>query len=88
MAVTLIFTVIRSLRLENAPMFLFRFSDFNLPKIGKYNIADATGHYRICSRPVDDNARLSNLLLTMLERVDVKTDKFQDSVRPLSELVA
>jgi len=62
--------------------------DFNLPKIGKYNVADANGHYRICSRPVDDNARLSNLLLTMLQRVDVKTDKFQDSVRPLAELVA
>jgi len=62
--------------------------DFNLPKIGKYNVADANGHYRICSRPVDSDARLSNLLLTMLHRADVKTDKFQDSVRPLSELVA
>jgi hypothetical protein len=62
--------------------------DFNLPKIAKYNIADANGHYRICSRPVDGDARLSNLLLTMLQRVDVKADKFQDSVRPLSELVA
>ena len=62
--------------------------DFNLPKIGKYNVADANGHYRICSRPVDGDARLSNVLLTMLQRVDVKAEKFQDSVRPLSELVA
>jgi len=62
--------------------------DFNLPKIEKYNVADANGHYRICSRPVDGDARLSNLLLTMLQRVDVPADKFQDSVRPLSELVA
>ena len=54
--------------------------DFNLPKIGKYNVADANGHYRICSRPVDDDARLSNLLLTMLQRVDVRADQFQDSV--------
>ena len=61
--------------------------DFNLPKIGQYNVADANGHYRICSRPVDGDARLSNLLLTMLQRVDVSADKFQDSVRPLSELV-
>ncbi len=61
--------------------------DFNLPKIGKYNVADAGGHYKVCSRPVDGDARLSNLLLTMLQRVDVQADKFQDSVRPLTELV-
>lgn len=62
--------------------------DFNLPKIGKYNVADANGHYRVCSRPVDGDARLSNLLLTMLQRADVKVDRFQDSVRPLNELVS
>lgn len=62
--------------------------DFNLPKIGKYNVADAGGHYRICSRPVDGDARLSNLLLTMLQRAGVPGEKFQDSIRPLSEIVA
>jgi hypothetical protein len=61
--------------------------DFNLPKIGQYNVADATGHYKVCSRPVDSNARLSNLLLTMLQRVEVKTEKFQDSVGPISQIV-
>ena len=60
--------------------------DFNLPKIGRYNVADAMTHYRICSRPVDSDARLSNLFLTMLQRADVKVDRFQDSVRPLTEL--
>jgi len=62
--------------------------DFNLPKISKYDVSNASDHYRICSRPVDGDARVSNLLLTMLQRVDVKTEKFQDSVRPLTELVA
>jgi len=62
--------------------------DFNLPQIGQYNVADASGHYRICSRPVDSDARLSNLLLTMLQRVDVPTDSFQDSIGPISELIA
>lgn len=62
--------------------------DFNLPKIGQYNVADAIGHYKICSRPVDSDARLSNLLLTMLQRVDVKAETFQDSVRQLGELVS
>lgn len=61
--------------------------DFNLPKIGKYDVADATAHYKVCSRPVDDNARVSNLLLTMLQRVDVKTEKFQDSVAPISQIL-
>ena len=62
--------------------------DFNLPKIAKYDVTDAQGHYKICSRPVDDNARVSNLLLTMLQRTDVKVDKFQDSVGPISQIVA
>src|SRR5436853_124018 len=62
--------------------------DFNLPKIGKYDVANATEHYKICSRPVDGDARLSNLLLTMVQRIDVKADKFQDSLKPISQIVA
>jgi hypothetical protein len=62
--------------------------DFNLPKIGKYNVATAIEHYKICSRPVDSDARVSNLLLTMLQRVGVKADTFQDSVKPISQIVA
>ncbi|MBJ7304200.1 MAG: DUF1552 domain-containing protein [Gemmataceae bacterium] len=62
--------------------------DFNLPKIGKYNVAEANEHYKICGRPVDDKARLSNLLLTILQRCGVKTEKFQDSTGVLSEVVA
>lgn len=61
--------------------------DFNLPKIGKYNVADASGHYRVCSRPVDSDARLSNLLLTMLQRADVETERFQDSLGTISQIV-
>ncbi|MBV8878498.1 MAG: DUF1552 domain-containing protein [Planctomycetaceae bacterium] len=62
--------------------------DFNLPKIGKYDVSNATEHYKICSRPVDGDARLSNLLLTMVQRVGVNADRFQDSVKPISEIVA
>lgn len=54
--------------------------DFNLPRIGQYDMSNARGHYRICSRPVDSKARLSNLLLTMIQRADVKTETFYDSV--------
>jgi hypothetical protein len=62
--------------------------DFNLPHIGQYNVADAITHYRICSRPVDNDARVSNLLLTMLQRMDVKVDRFQDSLKPISQILA
>ncbi len=62
--------------------------DFNLPKIGKYDVSNAQEHYKICSRPVDDNARVSNLLLTMLQRADVKVEKFQDSTGAISQIVA
>ena len=60
--------------------------DFNLPKIEKYDVSNAKGHYGICSRPVDSEARLSNLLLTMLQRVDVETDTFYDSVGRIESL--
>ena len=62
--------------------------DFNLPVIGKYNVAEANEHYRICGRPVDNNARLSNLFLTMLQRMDVEVDQFQDSLGTISDVVA
>ncbi len=65
-----------------------RHVDFNLPKIGKYNVAAANEHYKICGRPVDDKARLSNLLLTMLHRSGVETEQFQDSLGAISEVVA
>ncbi len=62
--------------------------DFNLPTLGAYNVADAQGHYRVCSRPVDSNAHLSNLLLTMLQRVGVETDSFSDSTGTVSDVVS
>ena len=62
--------------------------DFNLPSIGAYNMADSMAHYKICSRPVDSDARVSNLLLTMVQRADVKEERFQDSLRPLKEILA
>jgi hypothetical protein len=61
--------------------------DFNLPKIGHYDTANANTLYQVCSRPVDDRARLSNLLLTMCQRVGVETDAFQDSVGTVSNVL-
>ncbi len=62
--------------------------DYNLPKIGKYNVSEANEHYKICGRPVDCDARLSNLYLTMLQRSGVEAEAFQDSRSVISEIVA
>ncbi|PQO45714.1 DUF1552 domain-containing protein [Blastopirellula marina] len=61
--------------------------DFNLPDLGKYNLTDARSHYHVCSRPVDSDAHLSNLLLTMLQKMDVPIDSFADSNGVISEIV-
>ena len=62
--------------------------DFNLPHIGQYDMDDARKHYGICTRPVDSDARLSNLLLTMLQTGEVEAESFKDSLKPMSELIA
>jgi hypothetical protein len=64
-----------------------RHVDFNLPKIGSYDVSNADALYRVCSRPVDERARLSNLLLTMCQRVGVETDAFQDSLGTVSQVL-
>ena len=61
--------------------------DYNLPKLGKYDLANAGAHYGICGKPVNDQAHLSNLLLTMLQKMEVNSEKFVDSLGPVSELI-
>ena len=36
-------------------------------------------HYQLCSRPVNSEAHMSNLLLLMAQRMGVETDQFGDS---------
>lgn len=61
--------------------------DYNLPRIKAYNLADARSHYALCHTPCDGNARLSNLLLTMLHKMEVNVEQFVDSLGPVSELI-
>jgi len=60
--------------------------DYNLPAIGKYDLADAGKHYHLCHSPVNPKARLTNLLLTMMQKMDVNAEQFVDSLGPVSEL--
>jgi hypothetical protein len=62
--------------------------DYNLPQLGKYDVATPGKHYGVCSRPIDGNAKLTNLLLTMLNKMEVNVEKFADSLGPISELSA
>jgi len=39
----------------------------------------STAHYQICSRPVNSDAHMSNLLLLMAQRMGVEMDRFGDS---------
>ncbi|MBU6303612.1 MAG: DUF1552 domain-containing protein [Verrucomicrobia bacterium] len=38
-----------------------------------------TAHYQVCSRPVNADAHMSNLLLLMAQRMGVETERFGDS---------
>ena len=50
---------------------------------------DAPGkHYAICHRPVNAKAHMSNLLLTMAQKMGVRSERFADSNGTLSQLEA
>jgi hypothetical protein len=61
--------------------------DYNLKSIKQYDLGNAQAHYSICHKPVDENARMSNLLLTMMHLMDVNAEKFVDSIEPISAVV-
>jgi hypothetical protein len=65
-----------------------RHIDYNLPKISKYDLVTPGKQYGVCSRPVDDQARMTNLLLTMLNKMEVNVEEFADSLAPIAELSA
>jgi hypothetical protein len=61
--------------------------DYNLPTIKQYDLTNAAGHYSICHKPLDGTARLTNLLLTMMNKMDVNVEQFADSLGPVSDLI-
>jgi hypothetical protein len=65
-----------------------RHLDFNLPRIGRYDLGDHGAYYGLCLKPADPEARLADLLLTMLRCAGVETEEFAGSRRVLTELLA
>lgn len=56
-----------------------RHLDLNEGHFDGYRLEDPGQHYRLCSRPANTAARMSNLLLTMAQKMGVETDSFGDS---------
>jgi len=53
-----------------------------------YELDTPGKHYAICHRPVNAKAHLSNLLLTMAQKMGVRTETFADSNGTVSEVLA
>jgi hypothetical protein len=68
-----------------------RHVDYNAagkPEGYRYDLETPGKHYAICHNPVNPRARLSNLLLTMAQKMDVRAEKFADSTDVISEVLA
>jgi len=57
--------------------------DFNQGHFDGYRLDNPGEHYRICSRPVNSDAHMSNLLVMMAQRMGVEIDQFGDSNKVL-----
>jgi hypothetical protein len=60
--------------------------DYNYPKGYSYKL-DYDEWRSLCGKPKDGSARLSNLMLTMLQKMEVNAEKFVDSLGAVSEIV-
>ena len=58
--------------------------DFNQGHFDGYTLDKPGNHYRLCSRPANTEAHMSNLLLLMAQKMGVETDRFGDSNKVIS----
>ena len=58
--------------------------DFNQGHFDGYTLDKPGDHYRLCSRPANSDAHMSNLLLLMAQKMGVETDQFGDSNKIIS----
>ncbi|MEO6741522.1 MAG: DUF1552 domain-containing protein [Chthoniobacteraceae bacterium] len=61
--------------------------DYNRPHLDKDYTLTYEEWRALCGKPKDETARLSNVMLTMLQKMDVHAEKFVDSLGPVSALV-
>lgn len=60
--------------------------DYNRPHLDQDYTLGYDEWRALCGKPKDDKARLSNLLLTMLQKMEVHAERFVDSLGPVSEI--
>jgi hypothetical protein len=58
--------------------------DFNQGHFDGYTLDKPGDHYRLCSRPANTDAHMSNLLLLMAQKMGAETDQFGDSNKVIS----
>ena len=58
--------------------------DFNKGHFDGYTLDKPGDHYRLCSRPANIDAHMSNLLLLMAQKMGVEPDQFGDSNKMIS----
>lgn len=56
-----------------------RHLDLNQGHFDGYQLDNPGHHYRLCGRPANSDAHMSNLLLLMARKMGVETDRFADS---------
>ena len=61
-----------------------RHIDLNQGHFNGYQLDEPGQHYRLCSRPANARAHMSNLLLTMAQKMGVESETFGDSNGELS----
>ena len=61
--------------------------DYNKPFLKEDYTLSYDEWRALCGKPKDEKARLSNVMLTMLQKMEVNTEKFVDSLGPVSEVV-
>ena len=64
-----------------------RHIDYNRPHLKSDYTLSYDEWRALCGKPKDQKARLSNVLLTMIQKMDVQAEKFVDSLGPVSELI-
>lgn len=63
------------------------FVDYNRPHMKEDYTLTYEEWRALCGKPKDEKARLSNVMLTMLQKVDVNAVNFVGSLGPVSEVV-
>jgi hypothetical protein len=61
--------------------------DYNRPHLKEDYTLSYDEWRSLCGKPKDGKARLSNVMLTMLQKMEVRAETFVDSLGPVSELI-